>query len=73
MLARTVPSLPAGSGWAFEPKFDGFRVLAFHSKAQVELQSRQQRMLTAHFTDVAAAITALGAEEVVLDGVISSL
>jgi ATP-dependent DNA ligase len=67
MLARTVPTLPAGSGWAFEPKFDGYRVLAFRNRAGVELQSRQQRMLTAHFPDVAAAITGLS-DEVVLDG-----
>jgi ATP-dependent DNA ligase len=67
MLARTVSSLPTGSGWAFEPKFDGYRVLAFRSRARVELQSRQQRILTAHFPDVAAAIAGLG-DEVVLDG-----
>jgi ATP-dependent DNA ligase len=67
MLARTVSSLPTGSGWAFEPKFDGYRVLAFRSRARVELQSRQQRILTAHFPDVAAAVAGLG-DEVVLDG-----
>ena len=67
MLARTVSNLPTGSGWAFEPKFDGYRVLAFRSRARVELQSRQQRNLTAHFPDVAAAIAGLG-DEVVLDG-----
>src|SRR3954447_5997373 len=67
MLARTVSNLPTGSGWAFEPKFDGYRVLAFRSRARVELQSRQQRILTAHFPDVTAAIAGLG-DEVVLDG-----
>src|SRR5215212_868674 len=67
MLARTVSDLPAGSGWAFEPKFDGYRVLAFRSRARVELQSRQQRILTAHLPDVAAAVAGLG-DEVVLDG-----
>ena len=71
MLARTVPSLPTGSGWAFEPKFDGYRVLAFRGKTGVELQSRQQRMLTAHFPDVAAAVAGV-ARKAVLDGVISS-
>src|SRR3954449_6774707 len=67
MLARTVATLPLGSGWAFEPKFDGYRVIAFRSKAGVELQSRQQRMLTAHFPDVAAAVDRL-AKRAVLDG-----
>src|SRR3954447_16131562 len=67
MLARTVSNLPTGSGWAFEPKFDGYRVLAFRSRARVELQLRQQRILTAHFPDVAAAVAGLGGEGV-LDG-----
>ena len=67
VLARTVSALPVGPGWAFEPKFDGYRMLAFRSRTGVALQSRQQRMLTAHFPDVAAAVTVLG-EEVLLDG-----
>ena len=67
MLARTVSALPSAPGWAFEPKFDGYRMLAFHSRAGVALQSRQQRMLTAHFPDIAAAIDGLD-EEVLLDG-----
>jgi ATP-dependent DNA ligase len=72
MLARTVPSLPVGSGWAYEPKFDGYRMLVFRSKAEVKLQSRQQRMLTTHFPDIAAAVAGV-ARTAVLDGVISSL
>ena len=59
MLARTVATLPVGSGWAYEPKFDGYRMLAFRAKTGVELQSRQQRMLTAHFPDIAAAVAGL--------------
>lgn len=68
MLARMVSSLPAGSGWAFEPKFDGFRALGFCSRAGVPVQSRQQRLLTGHFPDVAAALAGLALEEVILDG-----
>jgi ATP-dependent DNA ligase len=73
MIAKSVTSLPVGSGWAFEPKFDGYRVLAFHSPVAaaaqrgVVLQSRQQRMLTAHFPDIAAAVATLD-RDVVLDG-----
>jgi ATP-dependent DNA ligase len=62
----TVTRLPAGSGWSFEPKYDGFRVLAFARSAGVVLQSRQLRDLTSAFPDVAAAVAALG--DVVLDG-----
>jgi ATP-dependent DNA ligase len=74
MTAKSVTSLPTGPGWAFEPKFDGFRALAFRTSRtsrsrgpRVELQSRQQRMLTAHFPDVAAAVAAVE-HDVVLDG-----
>jgi ATP-dependent DNA ligase len=71
MLAKSVTSMPVGAGWAFEPKFDGYRILAFHTPdgtgPEVLLQSRQQRDLTAHFPDVAAAVAAFD-HDVVLDG-----
>jgi ATP-dependent DNA ligase len=72
MTAKAVTSLPAGDGWAFEPKFDGYRALTFRTTSsagapQVVVQSRQQRMLTAHFPDVAAAVAGLDVDAV-LDG-----
>src|SRR5436305_918047 len=36
MLAKSVTSLPVGPGWAFEPKFDGYRILAFRTTAGIE-------------------------------------
>src|SRR5215212_2583046 len=66
MAAKTVTDLPVGAGWAFEPKYDGFRALAFAHPGGVTLQSRQMRDLTAGFPDVAAAAANLG--DVVLDG-----
>ena len=66
MAAKTVTQLPAGPGWSFEPKYDGFRALAFTGPTGVTLQSRQLRELTASFPDVAAAVAKLG--DVVLDG-----
>ena len=66
MAAKTVTQLPAGPGWSFEPKYDGFRALAFADPTGVTLQSRQLRELTASFPDVAAAVAKLG--DVVLDG-----
>ena len=55
------------SGWAWEPKFDGFRCIAFHDAGRVALQSRQQRQLTRYFPEVVAAVGALD-RDVVLDG-----
>ena len=54
-------------GWAWEPKFDGFRCIAFRSSERVVLQSRQQRPLTRYFPEIVAAVGALS-REVVLDG-----
>ena len=66
MAAKTVTQLPVGPGWSFEPKYDGFRALAFAGQGGVVLQSRQLRDLTPAFPDVAAAVRHLG--EVVVDG-----
>ena len=68
MAAETVRALPVGPGWVFEPKFDGFRALAFCDPGDVVLQSRQQRPLTGAFPDVAAALAPFGDDGAVLDG-----
>src|SRR5215208_2214632 len=66
MAAKTVERLPTGAGWSYEPKYDGYRALAFRDRGGVHLQSRQLRDLTAGFPDVAAAVARL--DDVVLDG-----
>ena len=40
MLATPVKELPRGDGWLFEPKWDGYRALAYVRGGEVELQSR---------------------------------
>jgi ATP-dependent DNA ligase len=68
MAAATVADLPAAPGWVFEPKFDGFRALAFCDAAGLLLQSRQLRPLAPAFPDVAAALAPFTHRGVVLDG-----
>ena len=71
MAAAKVTRLPTGPGWVYEPKFDGFRALAFVQRDGVVLQSRQQRSLTHAFPDITAALSGLrglGKGGVVLDG-----
>ena len=68
MEAEPVETLPDGPGWAFEPKYDGFRCVAFRDGDAVELQSRRQRPLARFFPEVAASIGALGVSRFVLDG-----
>jgi ATP-dependent DNA ligase len=68
MEARPVAALPSGEGWRYEPKWDGFRCLAFRDGAQVELRSKSGQSLARYFPDVAASLTALKAPAFVLDG-----
>jgi ATP-dependent DNA ligase len=51
-LARSRSSLPSGDGWAYEPKWDGFRSIVFVDGDAVELQSRNGRDLTRYFPEL---------------------
>jgi ATP-dependent DNA ligase len=51
-LARSREKLPDGEGWAYEPKWDGFRAIAFVDGDEVELQSRNGKTLTRYFPEV---------------------
>jgi ATP-dependent DNA ligase len=68
MEARSVPVLPSGPQWRYEPKWDGFRCLAFRDGEHVELRSKSGQPLARYFPDVAAALGKLGARCFVLDG-----
>ena len=56
----------AGGDWLFERKFDGIRLLAYKRGRDVRLFSRNR--LPQHLPSVAAAISALPVDEVILDG-----
>ena len=51
-LARSRSALPDGEGWGYEPKWDGFRAIAFVDGDEVELQSRNGKDLTRYFPEV---------------------
>src|SRR6187397_1383418 len=51
-LARPRKTLPTGEGWVYEPKWDGFRALAFVDGGEVYLQSRNGRPLTRYFPEL---------------------
>ncbi|MGB2711119.1 MAG: ATP-dependent DNA ligase, partial [Conexibacter sp.] len=51
-LARPREELPEGDGWAFEPKFDGFRALVFVDGQQVAIQSRGGKPLERYFPEL---------------------
>ena len=68
MEARLVDRLPAGDGWQYEPKWDGFRCLAFRAGAEIELRSRSGRGLTRFFPEVRNMLEALPERTFALDG-----
>ncbi|MFE2166563.1 ATP-dependent DNA ligase [Streptomyces sp. NPDC059447] len=66
-LAAAVRTLPRGAGLAYEPKFDGHRLLVVRTEDDVTLQARSGRIVTSAFPDLAAAARRLPAGTV-LDG-----
>ncbi len=67
-LARSAKELPEGEQWRYEPKFDGFRMLAYRDGGEVYLQSRGGKPMNRYFPDVEAQLLAMPADRVVLDG-----
>ncbi len=69
MLATLTDRLPAGAGWAYEVKFDGYRALAYVRGGVCTLRSRADNDFTQRFGSVALAIAkALDGHEAVVDG-----
>ena len=68
MEARLVEEIPTGDGWQYEPKWDGFRCLAFRDGDQIYLQSKNGHPLTRYFPDVAGASSTLSPKRFVFDG-----
>jgi ATP-dependent DNA ligase len=68
MEAESAAALPRGPGWLYEPKWDGFRCLAFRDGDDVRLQSKAGKPLGRYFPDVVAALAALSPRRCVLDG-----
>jgi ATP-dependent DNA ligase len=66
--AKPVKELPRESGWLYEPKWDGFRCMAFRQGEGIVLQSKAGQPLTRYFPEIAAALRALPARKFVLDG-----
>jgi len=67
MEAKSVPELPVGTDWQYEPKWDGFRCVTFRDGSLVELQAKSGRSLTRYFPELVADLGGLAAERFVLD------
>jgi ATP-dependent DNA ligase len=68
MEAKSVEQLPAGDVWQYEPKWDGFRCVAFRDGDRVDLQSKSGQPLARYFPELVAALLKLKAKQFVIDG-----
>lgn len=68
MLSTSVPAIPEGDGWQFEPKWDGFRAVVFRDGEELLLQSRDLKPLNRYFPELIAPLSAALPERCVVDG-----
>jgi ATP-dependent DNA ligase len=68
MLAKLAGELPGGEGWLYEPKWDGFRALAFRDGGELYLQSRELKPLNRYFPELEAPLLRELPERCVVDG-----
>ena len=69
MEAKSASALPRADGvWQYEPKWDGFRCLAFKHGQEVDLRAKSGKPLGRYFPEVAAFIGGLRAKTFVVDG-----
>ena len=68
MLAKLSDSLPEGSGWLYEPKWDGFRALVFRDGGELLIQSRDLKPLNRYFPELEGPLKANLPQRCILDG-----
>lgn len=68
MEARLVSVLPKGEQWQYEPKFDGFRCIAYRDGSQIELRSKSGQPFNRYFPEIVNAVSGLHAPYGVFDG-----
>jgi ATP-dependent DNA ligase len=68
MLSAAADALPAGEGWLFEPKWDGFRTLVFRDGDEIVLQSRDEKPMNRYFPELIEPLKAALPERCVVDG-----
>jgi ATP-dependent DNA ligase len=71
MEALSVDEVPEGPEWQYEPKWDGFRCLAFRDGDEVALQSKAGQPLARYFPELVDAVKELAPKKFVLDSEIA--
>ena len=68
MEAELSSRLPEGDGWLYEPKWDGFRCIAFRNGDAVELRSKAGKPLARYFPEVVRTMEEVAERRFVIDG-----
>jgi ATP-dependent DNA ligase len=68
MLARAAEQIPAGPGWRYEPKWDGFRAIVFRDGAEMHVASRKGQPLQRFFPEILDPLRAALPDPAVVDG-----
>ncbi len=68
MEGKAAEEIPRGSEWQYEPKWDGFRCLAFRDDEKVQLQSKSGQPMARYFPELVEALLQLKPRRFVLDG-----
>jgi ATP-dependent DNA ligase len=68
MESLLVKDIPTGKNWQYEPKWDGFRCIAFRDGNTVELQSKSGQSLGRYFPEIIEAVLKVKATRFVIDG-----
>lgn len=68
MEALLVDEVPSQGDWQYEPKWDGFRCLAFRDGDSIAMQSKSGQPLDRYFPEVVADLAKVKAGQFVLDG-----
>jgi ATP-dependent DNA ligase len=68
MEAKLVDELPTGGQWQYEPKWDGFRCLAFRDGEKIDLMSKAGKPLARYFPELLDTLCRVKARRFVIDG-----
>ncbi|MBX9573341.1 MAG: ATP-dependent DNA ligase [Candidatus Obscuribacterales bacterium] len=68
METQPVKEIPVGDNWLYEPKWDGFRCIAFCDGDDIDLRSKKGQPLSRYFPEVVEELKKLNAGDFVLDG-----
>lgn len=72
MLATLCDAIPNGKNWAFEIKYDGYRILAFSQNVKIDLFTRNFQNYTQKFKKIAKNLQKINNSGFILDGEVVS-